>query len=142
MRIAIDFDGTIVEHRYQRIGKEIPFAIATLKQLQTERHLLVLWTVREGKLLDEAVDFCRKRGLEFYAVNANHPEEEVRNDMTSPCRKVVADLYIDDLNVGKLPDWGAIYEMIHNRWSYERYLNEIHGFEKQKKISIWKRIFR
>ena len=142
MRIAIDFDGTIVEHRYPRIGKEIPFAIATLKQLQTERHLLVLWTVREGKLLDEAVDFCRKRGLEFYAVNANHPEEEVRNDMTSPCRKVVADLYFDDLNVGKLPDWGAIYEMIHNRWSYERYLNEIHGFEKQKKISIWKRIFR
>ncbi|WP_287656331.1 BT0820 family HAD-type phosphatase [Bacteroides sp.] len=142
MRIAIDFDGTIVEHRYPRIGKEIPFAIATLKQLQTERHLLVLWTVREGKLLDEALDFCRKRGLEFYAVNANHPEEEVRNDMTSPCRKVVADLYIDDLNVGKLPDWGAIYEMIHNRWSYERYLNEIHGFEKQKKISIWKRIFR
>ena len=142
MRIAIDFDGMIVEHRYPRIGKEIPFAIATLKQLQTERHLLVLWTVREGKLLDEAVDFCRKRGLEFYAVNANHPEEEVRNDMTSPCRKVVADLYIDDLNVGKLPDWGAIYEMIHNRWSYERYLNEIHGFEKQKKISIWKRIFR
>ena len=142
MRIAIDFDGTIVEPRYPRIGKEIPFAIATLKQLQTERHLLVLWTVREGKLLDEAVDFCRKRGLEFYAVNANHPEEEVRNDMTSPCRKVVADLYIDDLNVGKLPDWGAIYEMIHNRWSYERYLNEIHGFEKQKKISIWKRIFR
>ena len=142
MRIAIDVDGTIVDHRYPRIGKEIPFAIATLKQLQTERHLLVLWTVREGKLLDEAVDFCRKRGLEFYAVNANHPEEEVRNDMTSPCRKVVADLYIDDLNVGKLPDWGAIYEMIHNRWSYERYLNEIHGFEKQKKISIWKRIFR
>ena len=142
MRIAIDFDGTIVEHRYPRIGKEIPFAIATLKQLQTERHLLVLLTVREGKLVDEAVDFCRKRGLEFYAVNANHPEEEVRNDMTSPCRKVVADLYIDDLNVGKLPDWGAIYEMIHNRWSYERYLNEIHGFEKQKKISIWKRIFR
>ena len=91
MRIAIDFDGTIVEHRYPRIGKEIPFAIATLKQLQTERHLLVLWTVREGKLLDEAVDFCRKRGLEFYAVNANHPEEEVRNDMTSPCRKVEAD---------------------------------------------------
>ena len=49
MRIAIDFDGTIVEHRYPRIGKEIPFAIATLKQLQTERHLLVLWTVREGE---------------------------------------------------------------------------------------------
>ena len=51
MIIAVDFDGTIVEHRYPEIGKEIPFAIATLKQLQAERHLLILWTVREGKLL-------------------------------------------------------------------------------------------
>ena len=61
--------------------------------------------------------------------------------MTSPCRKVKADLYIDDLNVGKLPDWGAIYEMIHNRWSYERYLNQMHGIEKTEKASFWKRIF-
>lgn len=76
MRIAIDFDGTIVEHKYPQIGREIPFAIATLKQLQAERHLLILWSVREGELLDEAVDFCRKRGLEFYAVNSNMPEEE------------------------------------------------------------------
>lgn len=42
MVIAVDFDGTIVEHRYPQIGKEIPFAIATLKQLQAERHLLIL----------------------------------------------------------------------------------------------------
>ena len=55
MIIAVDFDGTIVEHRYPQIGKEIPFAIATLKQLQAERHLLILWSVREGKLLEEAV---------------------------------------------------------------------------------------
>ena len=98
MIIAVDFDGTIVEHRYPRIGKEIPFAIATLKQLQAERHLLILWSVREGKLLEEAVEYCRTRGVEFYAVNANHPDEQVKPDMTSPCRKVKADLYIDDLN--------------------------------------------
>ena len=139
MIIAVDFDGTIVEHRYPQIGKEIPFAIATLRQLQAERHLLILWSVREGKLLEEAVEFCRKRGVEFYAVN--HPDEQVKQDMTSPCRKVKADLYIDDLNVGKLPDWGAIYEMIHNRWSYERYLNQMHGIEKTEKASFWKRIF-
>ena len=65
MVIAVDFDGTIVQHRYPRIGKEIPFAIATLKQLQAEHHLLILWTVREGELQDEAVEFCRSRGLEF-----------------------------------------------------------------------------
>ena len=74
MLIAVDFDGTIVEHRYPEIGKEIPFAISTLKRLQEERHRLVLWTVREGTLLNEAVEFCRRRGLEFYAVNANFPE--------------------------------------------------------------------
>lgn len=62
MTIAVDFDGTIVEHRYPRIGEEIPFATATLKMLTNERHRLILWSVREGKLLEEAVEWCRKRG--------------------------------------------------------------------------------
>ena len=83
MLIAVDFDGTIVEHRYPEIGKEIPFAISTLKRLQEEGHRLVLWTVREGALLDEAVEFCRQRGLEFYAVNANFPEEVANPGMTT-----------------------------------------------------------
>ena len=77
MVIAVDFDGTIVEHRYPSIGREIPFAIDTLKKLSSERHKLILWSVREGKLLDEAVAFCRERGLEFYAVNRDYPEEEM-----------------------------------------------------------------
>ena len=76
MIIAVDFDGTIVEHKYPAIGKEIPFAFETLRKLQTEHHKLILWSVREGKLLDEAVTFCRERGLEFYAVNRDYPEEE------------------------------------------------------------------
>jgi ribonucleotide monophosphatase NagD (HAD superfamily) len=69
MIIAVDFDGTIVEHRYPRIGEEIPFAVDTLKLLQQEKHRLILWSVREGALLDEAVEWCKARGLEFYAVN-------------------------------------------------------------------------
>lgn len=59
MTIAVDFDGTIVEHRYPQIGEEIPFATATLKMLINERHRLILWSVREGKLLEEAVEWCR-----------------------------------------------------------------------------------
>lgn len=106
MVIAVDFDGTIVQHRYPQIGKEIPFAIATLKKLQEEHHLLILWTVREGDLLDEAVEFCRRRGLEFYAVNANHPDERIRDTQSAPCRKLRADLYIDDCNVGSCPTGG------------------------------------
>ena len=36
MIIAIDFDGTIVSHKYPEIGNEIPFATATIKRLIEE----------------------------------------------------------------------------------------------------------
>jgi trehalose-6-phosphatase len=80
MLIAVDFDGTIVEHRYPEIGPEIPFAIDTLKMLRQDRHRLVLWSVREGQLLDDAVNWCKERGLEFYDVNRDYPEETVDNN--------------------------------------------------------------
>lgn len=110
LKIAVDFDGTIVEHKYPEIGKEILFAIDTLKELQKQKHLLILWTYRTGKELEEAVEFCRRRGLEFYAVNASYPEEEFDEEFSS--RKIEADLFIDDRNIGGLPDWGKIYQMI------------------------------
>ena len=111
MIIAVDFDGTIVEHAYPKIGKEIPFAIETLVRLQHEfHHQLILWTVREGHLLDEAVAYCRERGLEFYAVNRNFAEEDGTGHSYS--RKLKADLFIDDCNLGGIPDWGTIYQLI------------------------------
>ncbi|MCQ2350404.1 MAG: hypothetical protein MJ003_00315 [Paludibacteraceae bacterium] len=110
MTIAVDFDGTIVTHEYPLIGKPIPFAIDTLKKLQKELHVqLILWTYRTGKELDEAVEYCRSKGLEFYAVNSNHPEEEQGDGYS---RKINADIYIDDRNLGGLPDWGVIYAII------------------------------
>ena len=78
--IAIDFDGTIVEHRYPEIGEERPFAIDTLKMLINDRHKLILWSVREGQLLDDAINWCRERGVEFYAVNRDYPEETTDNN--------------------------------------------------------------
>ena len=117
MIIACDFDGTIVTHEYPRIGKPIPFAIQTLKKLQEEdHHQIILWTVREGALLQEALDYCKSKGLEFYAVNSNYPEEEPAH---GTARKLVADLWIDDRNLGGLPDWGVIYNMIHTGHPYE-----------------------
>ena len=113
MVIAVDFDGTIVEHRYPRIGEEIPFAIDTLKLLQQEKHRLILWSVREGALLDEAVEWCKARGLEFYAINKDYPEEQ--KDHQGFSRKLKADLFIDDRNLGGLPDWGVIYEMVKEK---------------------------
>ena len=113
MIIAVDFDGTIVEHRYPEIGREKPFAFDTLKMLQKEGHRLILWTVREDKLLEEAVDFCRQHGVEFYAVNTNYPEEQEAHQHFS--RKLKADVFIDDRNLGGMLDWGSIYRIIHYR---------------------------
>lgn len=130
MLIAVDFDGTIVEDKYPAIGAEKPFAIETLKKLAADRHKLVLWTVREGKLLDEAVEFCRQRGVEFYAVNKDYPEEEKeRNNHYS--RKLKVNLFIDDRNLGGLPDWGTIYEMVSKRLSYEDVFTH-YGYEEEK----------
>lgn len=139
MTIAVDFDGTIVEHRYPGIGKEIPFAIETLKQLQRDRHRLILWTVREGRLLDEAVAFCRERGLEFYAVNRDYPEEEAeRNNHYS--RKLKADLFIDDRNLGGLPDWGTIYRMVSEKLSYETLLQAEEEAQRPAKKGFFSRL--
>lgn len=117
MTIAVDFDGTIVEHHYPDIGPEIPFAVETLKMLVKDRHKLILWTVREGKLLDDAVQWCKEHGLEFYAINRDYPEEEKENNQHYS-RKLKVDYFIDDRNLGGLPDWGTIYRMItrHKTW--------------------------
>ncbi len=118
MNIAVDFDGTIVEDKYPSIGREKPFAIETLKKLRDEHHTLILWSVREGHRLEEALQFCRERGLEFYAANKDYPEEE-RDRNNHYSRKLKVDLFIDDRNLGGLPDWGTIYDMIHNKLTYE-----------------------
>lgn len=132
MTIAVDFDGTIVEQRYPAIGKEIPFATSTLRQLIDDGHKLVLWTVREGKLLEEALEWCEKRGVKFYTVNKEHEDDLVgKNKYFS--RKVKADVFIDDRNVGGLPDWGVIYELISRNISYETYLHEQEQEFKPKK---------
>lgn len=123
MVIAVDFDGTIVEHKYPAIGEEIPFATETLKMLIKDRHKLILWSVREGKLLEEAVEWCRKRGVEFYAVNRDYPEETMQNN-NHFSRKLKADYFIDDRNIGGLPDWGQIYQMVHDNLSWQDVLRQ------------------
>lgn len=138
MTIAIDFDGTIVEHRYPKIGNEIPFATDTLKMLIKDRHRLILWTVREGKLLEEAVEWCRERGVEFYAINRDYPEENTAHHGFS--RKVKADIFIDDRNLGGLPDWGDIYRMIKEKLTYEELYRNNDQTPRQKKGGIWSRL--
>lgn len=126
MTIAVDFDGTIVEHKYPEIGKTLLFAFETLKQLQKQGHKLILWTYRTGKELEEAVNFCKENGVEFYAVNKNFPEEQFEEQSIS--RKIFADIYIDDRNIGGFPGWNKIWEILNSE--YSKYISE-----KEKKIN-------
>jgi hypothetical protein len=109
LTIAVDFDGTIVEDEYPNIGKPKIFAFETLKKLQEDGHRLILWTYRSGVRLEEAVAFCKKQEIIFYAVNKSFPEEQF--DYTKS-RKIHADLFIDDRNIGGFLGWGEIYQML------------------------------
>ncbi|MBR1510053.1 MAG: hypothetical protein IJ623_05340 [Bacteroidales bacterium] len=113
MTIAVDFDGTIVEHKYPKIGREKPFAIDTLRRMQSKGHKLILWTSREGELLEDAILFCKDRGLTFYAINSDTPAGSLNFSDKTTSKKLVADIYIDDRNLGGLPDWGEIYEIVN-----------------------------
>lgn len=110
MIIAVDFDGTLVEHRYPAIGKEIPYAFEVLKILQQKGHKLILWTYRTGDNLTEAVEYCKKKGVEFWAVNESYPGE---NHEKNRSRKINAEIYIDDRNIGGLVSWTEILQMLH-----------------------------
>lgn len=137
--IAVDFDGTIVEHAFPGIGKEMIFAIDTLKALQKKGHKLILWTFRNGKELEEAIDYCRSRGIEFYAVNRNFPEEELLPDQP---RKIQADIFIDDRNIGGFPGWSKVWQMLHpegGEFDHQLIDPEAHG-NYTKKGSILQKI--
>jgi hydroxymethylpyrimidine pyrophosphatase-like HAD family hydrolase len=108
--IAVDFDGTVVEDKYPAIGKPMLFAVETLKRLQSDGHKLVLWTYRYGKTLQDAVAFFEENGIQLYAVNSSY-EGEVFNEQKAS-RKINADIFIDDRNVGGFPGWGEVYQMI------------------------------
>jgi hypothetical protein len=136
MTIAVDFDGTIVEHAYPEIGREIPFATDTLRMLIEDRHQLILWSCREGELLQDAIDWCHERGVDFYAVNRDFPEEDIeRNEHFS--RKLKVDLFIDDRNIGGLPDWGTIYRMISEHKTWRDIIRERRGTDPEPPKKKW-----
>lgn len=139
--IAVDFDGTIVEHRYPAIGKEMLFAFATLKALQQKGHKLILWTIRTGELLEEAVEFCRQNGVEFYAVNRNYPEEEL-DARTS--RKLNADIFIDDRCIGGFIGWSEVWMALHpegGEFAHQLKNPDAHNNFKKNESSFFKKLF-
>lgn len=106
--IAVDFDGTIVNHIYPKIGREIDNAFYYLKRLRDDGHKLIMWTCREGRQLDEAVKHCMRNGVIFDAVNNNI------NDLGDnlAVSKIYADIYVDDKNFDTIINWAHIYSRI------------------------------
>ncbi len=135
IKIAVDFDGTIVEHEYPKIGKEKLFAFRTLQQLEKMGARLILWTFRSGKELDEAVEFCKKNGIEFYAVNKSYPEEILDETVS---RKINADIFIDDKNIGGFPGWSEVWQILY---PFELQEREAERRIASAKMSILKRLF-
>jgi len=134
VKIAVDFDGTIVDHEYPKIGKEKLFAFQTLKELEKMGARLILWTFRYGKELEEAVEYCRMNGIEFYAVNRNYPEEIFDENVS---RKIDADIYIDDKNIGGFPGWSGVWQILN---PFELQQFEAEKRLTSKRINIFRRL--
>lgn len=94
MQIAVDFDGTCVTHEYPNEGKDIG-AIPVLKKLISNKHNLILYTMRSGMSLDTAIQWFLKNDIKLYGIQYN-PDQA----LWTSSNKCYAQLYIDDAALG------------------------------------------
>lgn len=112
--LALDFDGTIVENAYPQIGKLKPNAKEIINLLHEEGHEIIINTCRAGIYEGHAYTFLQEQGIHYDYINSNLPHqiESFKQD----CRKISADIYIDDKSLGGIPDdWAIIYELINKQ---------------------------
>lgn len=113
MIYAIDFDGTIVSNKYPEIGELNQEAYDFIKALKDKGDKWILYTMREGKKLEEAYLFLKKLGIAPDAVNDNLPE--LKKFFLNNPRKVFANVYIDDHNAGGLVFSGPVNNQSKNK---------------------------
>lgn len=94
MKIAIDFDGTVVEHVFPRVGKDVPGAVSVLKALVDKGHRLILYTMRSDQYLADAVNWFKARDIQLYGIQTD--PEQITWTHSNKCN---ADLVIDDRNL-------------------------------------------
>ena len=114
--VCVDFDGTIVQHDFPRIGEPLPHAFEVLKELKAAGFRLILWTCRENdgflinrQFLKDAIEFCEKNGVVFDGHNETPETCEWR---PNGGRKAYGHYYIDDRNLGGFPGWEAVRAML------------------------------
>jgi hypothetical protein len=105
--IAVDFDGTLCSNEWPHIGYPNRKLIDKLIYMRLQGHKITLFSCREGKLLDDAVEWCKYRGLEFHSINTN------AYNFDHGFRKVVADITICDKSC--LPD--QFYDWLDKNWN-------------------------
>tara|TARA_R110002074_G_scaffold43027_2_gene112528 strand:+ start:637 stop:1062 length:426 start_codon:yes stop_codon:yes gene_type:complete len=113
----------------------------TFKTINTSKKLFYkIETYREGPLLKEAVDLCNDNGVEFYAVNENYPGET--DECQSP-RKLEADIFIDDRNIGGFLGWETVWQTLHPEGGefHHQLRNSIAHFNYQSKRKSWYKFF-
>ena len=110
MIIAVDFDGTLHDGEYPNIGEPLKDAVTVMRQLHDEGHTLIIWSCRAGAAYDEMIRWLEGMEIPFDCVNEQDPDNMAAygNDT----RKVYADVYIDDHNIGGIPPWRTIYRKI------------------------------
>ena len=98
--IAVDYDGTLCEFAFPKIGEQTEKQkelMSLLIEMRNQGHKLILWTNRgdneEYPVLTEAIEWCKEKGLEFDTVNENLPDQK---KLSGPSPKIMADFYIDD----------------------------------------------
>lgn len=101
--IAFDFDGTLVEDKFPKIGEPNYEMINFCKLVKQYGAKIILWTCRTGDYLESAVKFCKEQGIEFDAVNDNIPE--AKEKYNGDARKVFANLYVEDKAVTPKDDF-------------------------------------
>lgn len=121
--IGVDFDGTIVDHKFPKIGKLKPGAKEVLNKWHDEGIDVVVWTCRNNVDLKEwgkeatlrgVQDFLDDNGIKYSAVNENSPSVGFRLE----ARKIYADLYIDDRNLGGFPGWDFVKDAVDSFYKY------------------------
>ena len=95
MKIAIDFDGTCVDHKYPNIGVDAPDAVRTLKKLVAAGHQLILYTMRHGQELNDAVRWFGERAIKLHGV-----QRDPQQDAWTGSPKCYAEIYVDDAAFG------------------------------------------
>ena len=122
MIIAVDFDGTLHTGRcWPEIGNPAPHSVEMMQRLKQDGHFLIIWTCREGKYETEMVDWLAQWGIPYDRIN-NHIQDAAEA-FGYESRKIYADVYIDDHNLGGLPSWREIYDIVSGKakpyWIYK-----------------------